>query len=121
MVLSDLFHPCRYYSKEKKKALDYPDWLSPTCTYRLFLIFNQLLNEEMTLTITGTCVCNCVCCRNYNNTCQHHVAYCFKYCHIALLHTYYLIIPVVLAKSQKQGIQSKSWKCHHLFYNQYCL
>ena len=45
----------RYYSKEKRKALDYPDWLSPTCTYRLFLIFNQLLSSEMTTTITGTC------------------------------------------------------------------
>ena len=44
----------RYYSKEKRKALDYPDWLSPICTYRLFLIFNQLLSNEMTTTITGT-------------------------------------------------------------------
>ena len=61
MVTSDLLYPCRYYYKEKKKALDHPDWLSPTCTYRLFLIFNQLLNDEMTLAITGISVCDCVC------------------------------------------------------------
>lgn len=44
----------RFYSMEEKKALDFPDWLYPTCTYRLFLIFNQLLSDEMTITITGT-------------------------------------------------------------------
>jgi len=43
----------RFYSTEKKKALDYPDWLSPTCTYRLFLIFNQLLSDQMTTSISG--------------------------------------------------------------------
>lgn len=42
----------KYYSSEKKKALSFPKWLSPTCTYRLFVIFNQLLGDEMTVHIT---------------------------------------------------------------------
>ena len=30
----------RYYEAEKKNEITYPKWLSPTCTFRLWLIFN---------------------------------------------------------------------------------
>ena len=53
---------CRHYSSEKKKALAHPKWLSNTCTYRLFIIFNELLGDSLGVQISGKCVlCACAC------------------------------------------------------------
>ena len=39
----------RYYGAEKKGEIAYPKWLSPTCTYRLWLIFNCVLGQSINL------------------------------------------------------------------------
>jgi hypothetical protein len=38
----------QYYLMEKKSAVTKEEWLSPECTYRLFLIYNKLLLREDT-------------------------------------------------------------------------
>lgn len=40
-----------YYEPEKKNAVAYPKWLSSTCTYRLWLVFNCVLGLSQRLRI----------------------------------------------------------------------
>ena len=55
----------KYYLNEKKAVVTKEDWLSPECTYRLFLLYNKLLLRDDTtdLEVGQVCVCVCVCVR----------------------------------------------------------
>lgn len=39
----------QYYATERKGDITYPKWLSPECTYRLWTIFNCVLDRKLTL------------------------------------------------------------------------
>lgn len=41
----------KYYNNEKKGDITYPKWFSPTCTYRLWMVFCVLVEDDF-LTIT---------------------------------------------------------------------
>lgn len=43
----------RYYETEKKNAVAYPKWLSSTCTYRLWLVFNCVLGQSVRLRVSA--------------------------------------------------------------------
>ena len=45
----------KYNQMEKRKAVEHLKWLSPECTYRLFLIYNQLLLGEDTTDLEVAC------------------------------------------------------------------
>ena len=37
-----------YYREAKKSVVSFPKWLTGTCTYRLWLVFNQCLDDSLT-------------------------------------------------------------------------
>ena len=39
----------QYYATERKGDITYPKWLSPECTYRLWTIFNCVLDRKLTV------------------------------------------------------------------------
>ncbi len=43
-----------YYQMEKRSEISYPKWLSITCTFRLFLIFNCVLEALPTIQLDAT-------------------------------------------------------------------
>ncbi|XP_064394546.1 uncharacterized protein LOC135341815 [Halichondria panicea] len=50
----DAFHRCcwKYYEMERKSEISYPKWFSRECTYRLWLIYNCVLEPDLNTTLS---------------------------------------------------------------------
>ena len=50
----DIFHRCcwKYYEMEKKSEISFPRWFSRECTYRLWLIYNCVLEPDLTTNLS---------------------------------------------------------------------
>ena len=59
-----------YYSKKSKVMVTKKEWLSPECTYRLFLIYNKLLLRDDTTDIEVGQVSVCVCMEEVGCSCM---------------------------------------------------
>ena len=46
----------RYYEVDKRSAIAFPRWLSPECTYRLWLIFNTVTDYNLVISVSQNTV-----------------------------------------------------------------